>query len=179
MRLNRTSENGRRPISCRAHKKAGDQGFLCCGVPGQYGGPGADFFYNIILSEEGGYGIGSSSLGFFMQSDIVAYYILNHGSQSLKDRWLPPMVSGDAISALGMTEPGCGSDLKALTTTAIRDGDGDGDHYVINGQNCDFVLLACRTDPAKGTKGISMILVETDRPGFASEICWMIIGRSL
>lgn len=180
MRLNRTSENGRRPISCRAHKKAGDQGFLCCGVPGQYGGPGADFFYNIILSEEGGYGIGSSSLGFFMQSDIVAYYILNHGSQSLKDRWLPPMVSGDAISALGMTEPGCGSDLKALTTTAIR----DGDHYVINGQktfiangqNCDFVLLACRTDRAKG---ISMIPVKTDRPGFASEICRMTIRRSL
>ena len=151
-------------------KKAGDQGFLCCGVPDQYGGSGADFFYNIILSEEGGYGIGSSSLGIFMQSDVCAYYIMNHASEELKDRWLPSMVSGEAISALGMTEPGCGSDLKALKTTAIR----DGDSYVINGQKtfitngqcCDFILLACKTDPSKGTKGISLILVEADRPGF-------------
>lgn len=151
-------------------KKAGANGFLCSGMPEQYGGSGADFFYNIILSEEGGYGIGSGSLGIFMQSDIVAYYLLQHGSEALKDRWLPPMVTGDAIGALGMTEPGCGSDLKAITTTARR----EGDEYVItgqktfisNGQSCDFVILACKTDPAKGAKGISLILVEADRPGF-------------
>src|SRR3546814_761222 len=151
-------------------KKAGAQGFLCCGMPEAYGGPGADFFYNIILSEEGGYGIGSASLGIFMQSDIVAYYLLKHGSEELKARWLPDMVSGDAIGALGMTEPSCGSDLKALRTTARR----DGSDYVINGQktfitngqNCDFVVLACKTDPDKGAKGISLILVEADRPGF-------------
>lgn len=151
-------------------KKAGTHGFLCCGIPEKYGGPGADFFYNIILSEEGGYGIGSSSLGIFMQSDIVAYYILKHGSDELKTRWLPGMVSGDVIGALGMTEPSCGSDLKALKTSARR----DGSDYVINGQktfitngqNCDFVVLACKTDPDKGAKGISLILVESDRQGF-------------
>ncbi|ARR55153.1 acyl-CoA dehydrogenase [Rhizorhabdus wittichii DC-6] len=151
-------------------KKAGAQGLLCCGMPEEYGGPGADFFYNIILSEEGGYGIGSSSLGIFMQSDIVAYYLLKHASEELKRRWLPAMVTGEAIGALGMTEPSCGSDLKALRTTARR----EGDEYVIsgqktfitNGQNCDFIVLACKTDPAKGAKGISLILVEADRPGF-------------
>ncbi|ATE66394.1 acyl-CoA dehydrogenase family protein [Rhizorhabdus dicambivorans] len=151
-------------------KKAGAQGLLCCGIPEEYGGPGADFFYNIILSEEGGYGIGASSLGIFMQSDIVAYYLLKHASEELKRRWLPPMVSGDAIGALGMTEPSCGSDLKALRTTARREG---GEYvingqktFITNGQNCDFVVLACKTDPAKGAKGISLILVEADRPGF-------------
>ena len=151
-------------------KKAGGQGLLCCGMPEEYGGPGADFFYNIILSEEGGYGIGASSLGIFMQSDIVAYYLLKHASEELKRRWLPDMVSGDAIGALGMTEPSCGSDLKALRPTARR----EGSEYVINGQktfitngqNCDFIVLACKTDPEKGAKGISLILVEADRPGF-------------
>ena len=151
-------------------KKAGAQGLLCCGVPEQYGGPGADFSYNILLSEEGGYGIGSASLGIFMQSDIVAYYLLNNASDDLKNRWLPRMVRGESIAALGMTEPGGGSDLKAITTTARR----EGDEYVINGQKtfitngqlCDFVVLACKTDANKGAKGISLILVEADRPGF-------------
>jgi acyl-CoA dehydrogenase len=150
--------------------KAGAHGILCCGIPEEFGGPGADFFYNIILSEEGGYGIGSGSLGIFIQSDIVAYYLLKHASDELKAKWLPKMVSGEAVGALGMTEPGSGSDLKALKTTARR----DGDEYVINGQktfitngqHCDFIVLACKTDPSLGAKGISLILVEADRPGF-------------
>ena len=150
--------------------KAGANGFHCCGIPEAYGGPGADFLYNMVLSEEVGYAIGGASVGFSVSSDIVAYYILHSGSAEQKQRWLPEMVSGEAIPAIGMTEPGCGSDLKAVRTTAVR----DGDEYVINGQktfitngqNCDFVLLACSTDPAQGARGISLIIVESDRAGF-------------
>lgn len=150
--------------------KAGANGFHCCGVPEEYGGPGADFLYNMVLSEEVGYAIGGASVGFSVSSDIVAYYLLNNGTEEQKQKWLPKMVSGEAIAAIGMTEPGCGSDLKAVRTSAVR----EGDEYVINGQktfitngqNCDFVLLACSTDPGAGSKGISLIIVETDRPGF-------------
>lgn len=150
--------------------KAGKNGFHCCGVPEEYGGPGADFLYNMVLSEEVGYAIGGASVGFSVSSDIVAYYLLNNGTQEQKQRWLPKMVSGEAIAAIGMTEPGCGSDLKAVRTSAVQ----EGDEYVINGQktfitngqNCDFVLLACTTNPGAGSKGVSLIIVETDRPGF-------------
>lgn len=93
-------------------------------------GPGADFLYNMVLSEEVGYAIGGASVGFSVSSDIVSYYLLHGGSEAQKQRWLPSLVSGEAIAAIGMTEPGCGSDLKAVKTTAVR----DGDQYVINGQ---------------------------------------------
>ena len=150
--------------------KAGENGFHCCGVPAEYGGPGADFLYNMVLSEEVGFAIGGASVGFSVSSDIVSYYLLHGGSEDQKRHWLPRMVTGEAIAAIGMTEPGCGSDLKAMRTTAVQ----EGDEYVINGQktfitngqNCDFVLLACSTDPSAGAKGISLIIVETDRAGF-------------
>lgn len=150
--------------------KAGRNGFHCCGVPEQYGGPGADFLYNMILSEEVGYAIGGASVGFSVSSDIVSYYLLNCGSEEQKQQWLPKMVSGEAIAAIGMTEPGCGSDLKALRTTAVRENDefviNGQKTFITNGQNCDFVLLACKTDPSQGAKGISLIIVESDRAGF-------------
>ena len=150
--------------------KAGENGFHCCGVPAKYGGPGADFLYNMVLSEEVGFAIGGASVGFSVSSDIVSYYLLHGGSEDQKRHWLPKMVTGEAIAAIGMTEPGCGSDLKAMRTTAVQ----EGDEYVINGQktfitngqNCDFVLLACSTDPSAGAKGISLIIVETERAGF-------------
>ena len=150
--------------------KAGENGFHCCGVPEEYGGPGADFLYNMVLSEEVGFAIGGASVGFSVSSDIVAYYLLHNGSNEQKQKWLPKMVSGEAIAAIGMTEPGCGSDLKAMRTTAIQ----KGNEYIINGQktfitngqNCDFVLLACSTDPEAGAKGVSLIIVEADRDGF-------------
>ena len=110
----------------------------------------------MVLSEEVGFAIGGASVGFSVSSDIVAYYLLHGGSEEQKRHWLPKMVTGEAIPAIGMTEPGCGSDLKALRTTAVE----EGDDYVINGQktfitngqNCDFVLLACSTDPKAGRK---------------------------
>tara|TARA_B100000686_G_scaffold221447_1_gene228544 strand:+ start:1175 stop:2314 length:1140 start_codon:yes stop_codon:yes gene_type:complete len=152
-------------------RKAGENGFHCCGIPEEHGGPGADFMYNMVLSEEVGYAVGGASVGFSVSSDIVAYYLLHSGTDEQKQQWLPKMVSGEAIPAIGMTEPGCGSDLKAVRTTAVR----DGDEYVINGQktfitngqNCDFVLLACSTDPEAGAKGISLIIVESNRDGFS------------
>ncbi|MBE97404.1 acyl-CoA dehydrogenase family protein [Marinobacter sp.] len=152
-------------------EKAAENGFLCCGVPEEYGGPGADFLYNMVLSEETGYAIGGASVGFSVQADIVAYYLLSAGTEDQKKYWLPKMVTAEKIAAIGMTEPGVGSDLKNLRTTAVR----DGDEYVINGQktfitngqNCDFVLVACTTDPSAGGRGISLIIVETDRSGFS------------
>jgi len=151
-------------------RSAGEKGLLCCGIPEEYGGPGADFKYNMISSEEIGYAIGGGSCGFALQSDITAYYILNHASEALKQKWLPKMVSGEVISSIAMTEPSTGSDLQAMRTTAIR----DGDEYVINGQktfitngqHSDFVIVACKTDPSLGAKGISLVIVETGTPGY-------------
>jgi len=151
-------------------RSAGEKGLLCCGIPEEYGGPGADFKYNMISSEEIGYAIGGGSCGFALQSDITAYYILNHASEELKQKWLPPMVSGEIISSIAMTEPSTGSDLQAIRTTAIR----DGDEYVINGQktfitngqHSDFVIVVCKTDPTLGAKGISLVIVETGTEGY-------------
>ncbi len=151
-------------------RSAGEKGLLCCGIPEEYGGPGADFKYNMISSEEIGYAIGGGSCGFALQSDITAYYILNHASEALKQKWLPPMVSGEIISSIAMTEPSTGSDLQAIRTTAIR----DGDEYVINGQktfitngqHSDFVIVVCKTDPTLGAKGISLVIVETGTEGY-------------
>jgi alkylation response protein AidB-like acyl-CoA dehydrogenase len=150
-------------------RKAGEAGFLCTNVPEEYGGTGAGFLYNVVLTEELGRA-GATGPGFAVHSDMVATYILSFGTEEQKEQWLPKMVSGEAIGAIGLTEPGGGSDLKALRTRAER----NGDEYVINGQKtyisngqlCDLVVLACKTDPEAGAKGVSLILVEASRPGF-------------
>ena len=125
----------------------------------------------MVLSEEVGFAIGGASVGFSVSSDIVAYYLLHGGNEEQKQHWLPKMVTGEAIAAIGMTEPGCGSDLKALRTSAIQEGDefviNGQKTFITNGQNCDFVLLACSTNPGAGAKGISLIIVEADRAGFS------------
>lgn len=149
--------------------KAGAAGLLCSNAPEEYGGAGADFKYNAVLTEELGRA-GITGPGFAVHSDMAASYILNFGNNDQKKQWLPKMASGETIAALGLTEPGAGSDLKAIKTTAT----GDGDDYIINGQKvyisngqlCDIVILACKTDPAAGAKGMTFIIVETDRPGF-------------
>jgi len=150
-------------------RKAGEAGLLCCNLPEEYGGPGADWLFDVVVIEELAYA-GISGPGFMVHSEMVAPYILAWGSEDMKRAWLPKMVSGEAIGAVGMTEPGAGSDLKELRTRAIRDGDDyviNGQKvYISNGQNCDFVLLACKTDPQAGAKGVSIILAEASREGF-------------
>lgn len=150
-------------------RKAGEAGILCTNVPEAYGGPEAGFLYNVVIAEELGRA-GVTGPGFTVHSDMVASYILSFGTEEQKKRWLPGMVSGEIVGALGLTEPGGGSDLKAMRTRAVRDGDDyviDGQKtYISNGQLCDIVVLACKTDPEAGAKGVSLVVVEADRKGF-------------
>ncbi|MES2291140.1 MAG: acyl-CoA dehydrogenase family protein [Pseudomonadota bacterium] len=150
--------------------KAGAVGMLCPTVPEEYGGLGLDFGYNAIIDEEISYG--GTALGFSLQSDIVVNYLIAYGSEEQKRHWLPKMVSGEVVTAIAMTEPGTGSDLQGIRTTAKK----DGNHYVINGsktyitngQNADLVLVCAKTDTdiEPKWKGVSIILVEADREGF-------------
>lgn len=150
-------------------RKAGEVGLLCPSIPEEYGGFGGDWLYNVIVIEEL-WRRGMSGPGFMVHSDVCAPYILAWGSEELKRRYLPKMVTGEVIGAIGMTEPGAGSDLKAIRTRAVRDGDDyviDGQKvYISNGQLADIVVTACKTDPGSGARGVSLIVVPTDLPGF-------------
>ncbi|WP_169293227.1 acyl-CoA dehydrogenase family protein [Advenella sp. EE-W14] len=149
--------------------KAGQEGLLNCMLPEPYGG-GGDFGHSAVLIEEMGK-VNATGPGFNLHSEIVAPYIFRYGTPEQKDRWLPAMASGNIIGAIAMTEPGTGSDLKAVRTTAQR----EGDHYIINGQktfitnglNADLVIVVCKTDPDLGAKGISLICVDANTPGFS------------
>jgi acyl-CoA dehydrogenase len=149
--------------------KAGEAGLLCCTVPEEYGGLGADYLYDVIVFEEL-WRAGASGPGFLIHTDLVATYILTFGTEDQKKHWLPRMVRGESIGSLGMTEPHAGSDLKAIRTRAQR----DGDDFVINGQKvfisngqlCDVIVLATKTDSAAGAKGVSLFLVDASMPGF-------------
>jgi acyl-CoA dehydrogenase len=150
-------------------REAAQAGLLCCNVSTDYGGMGGDFLHSTILIEEFARA-GATGPTFYLHSDIVAPYLVDFGTEEQKRTWLPRMASGEVVCALGMSEPSGGSDVQAMRTQAIR----DGDHYVINGQkvfitnghSADLLLLACKTDPKARAKGVSLILVETDRPGF-------------
>jgi acyl-CoA dehydrogenase len=149
--------------------KAGAEGLLCCTVPEEYGGLGLDYLFDVVVFEEL-WRVGASGPGFLIHTDLVATYILSFGTEEQKRKLLPKMVRGEAIGSLGMTEPHAGSDLKAIRTRATR----DGDDFVINGQKvfisngqlCDILVLATKTDGTAGAKGITLFLVEGDRPGF-------------
>ncbi len=150
--------------------KMGEQGFLCMNVPEEYGGFGADFLYSVILSEELGK-TGNTGLAAPLHSDIVVPYITAYGSEELKKKYLPGCVSGETITAIAMTEPNTGSDLAAIRTTAVE----DGDEVVINGQktfisngiNCDLLILATK-DPSveNAYQAMDLYLVEAGTPGF-------------
>ena len=150
-------------------RRAGSVGLLCPTVSPEYGGAGGDFLHLSIIDEELGY-TGQSSFTIQTHTDIVAAYIEALGTEEQKHRWLPGMVSGEIIGAVAMTEPQAGSDLKAITTTAVR----DGDEYVINGAktfitngiNASLVIVVCKTAPELGRKGVSLIVVDGEREGF-------------
>ncbi|HEX7716417.1 MAG TPA: acyl-CoA dehydrogenase family protein, partial [Marmoricola sp.] len=150
--------------------KAGEAGLLCFDVAEEYGGAGvADFRYNVILSEEQTR-VGASGPGFSVHTDIIVPYLSAIANDEQKRRWLPGCVSGETITAIAMTEPGAGSDLQGIRTTAVD----KGDHYLLNGAktfisngiNADLVIVVARTDPEAGHKGISLLVVERGMAGF-------------
>ncbi len=151
-------------------RKAGALGLLCCTMPEAYGGSGVDRLYSAILMEEQAYALDSAS-GFALHSDIVANYINNFGNEAQKQAWLPRMASGDVIAAIAMTEPGTGSDLQGIRTTAVL----DGDDYVVNGSKifitngylCDMAVVAVKTGSSeKGSANISLLIMDAHSPGF-------------
>jgi acyl-CoA dehydrogenase len=151
--------------------KAGELGLLCCSIPEEYGGGGGSFAHDLAVLEAQARAL-DTGFGNSVHSGIVAHYILAYGTEEQRRRWLPEMAAGEAIAAVAMTEPGAGSDLKNIKTTAIR----EGDHYVVNGSKtfisngsmADLIVVVAKTDPAAGAKGVSLIVVETaDSQGFS------------
>jgi len=168
---NREKWEAQQHVDRRIWNRAGELGLLCTTMPEEFGGAGTDRLYSVILMEEQSYA-GDSGTGFSLHSDIVANYINNFGSKEQKLNWLPKMASGEMVGAIAMTEPGTGSDLQGVKTTAVV----DGDDYVLNGSKifitngylCDLVVVVAKTgNSGEGSKDISLIVVEADRKGFS------------
>jgi acyl-CoA dehydrogenase len=138
-------------------------------MPEQYGGSEADKRYSVVLMEEGAR-VNATGLGFGLHSEIVAPYLLHYGNDHIKQTYLPKMASGEMIGAIAMTEPGAGSDLQGIRTSAVRDGDEyliDGSKiFITNGWHCDLVIVVAKTDATRGAKGTSLFVVDTSMPGF-------------
>ncbi|WP_137124076.1 acyl-CoA dehydrogenase family protein [Roseomonas sp. HF4] len=150
--------------------KAGAEGILCPMLAEEWGGAGADFGYSAVIMEEIGR-TNATGVGFPLHSDIVVPYIEEFAAPEKKREWLPRMARGEIITAIAMTEPGMGSDLKAVKTHARRDGSdwviNGSKTFISNGQNCGLVVVVCKTDPGAGRRGISLICVEEGTKGFA------------
>lgn len=151
-------------------RRAGENGLLGCWIPERDGGLGADLLCDLVVCEELGR-VGATGPGFPLHSVIVAPYIVHHGAESLKQKVLPKMVQGEYVAAIAMTEPGTGSDLAAIKTKAERQGDGwviNGQKtFITNGQNADVIVVACKTAPELGARGVSLLVVTADMPGFS------------
>jgi len=151
-------------------RKAGREGLLCPMLATDYGGGGGDFGHSAVIAEESA-ALNLSGVSFGLHSDIVAPYIERLGSEAQKRHWLPRCASGETVLAIAMTEPGTGSDLKSIRTTARREGDewvvNGAKTFISNGLQCDLVVVVAKTDPTQqGSKAMSLVLVEADRPGF-------------
>lgn len=146
-------------------EKSGDAGLLCASMPEEFGGAGGTYAHEAVIAEALGH-TGGDGFGICLHNSIVAPYILHYGSEEQKRRWIPRMASGELIGAIAMTEPGAGSDLQGVKTTAAR----DGNHFVINGsktfitngQHANLVIVVTKTDPSAGAKGTTLMVVETD-----------------
>ncbi len=149
---------------------AGEAGLLCPAIPDEYGGGGGDRLHSAIVMEELARA-GSSGPGFSLHSDIVAPYILAYGTEDQRKRYLPAMAKGEIIGAIAMSEPGAGSDLQGVRTTALKRGNGyvmnGSKTFITNGQNADVVIVVAKTDPALGAKGITLFLVDAAASGFS------------
>ena len=157
-------------VSREVWEKAGENGFLCMDAPEEYGGMGeTDYRYLAILAHEMGYA-GAHGPGYIIQNELVVPYLMAFGNEEQKKKYLPKMATGELITALAMTEPNTGSDLQGIKSTAIK----NGDHYILNGQKTfisngilsDMVIVACKTDPDQGAKGMSLLLVDREMEGF-------------
>ena len=162
-------------VSREAWLKAGELGLLCASMPAEYGGGGVDRLYSVIVMEELARA-GATGPGFGLHSEIVAPYIQRYGSEEQKRRYLPRMAKGEIVGAIAMTEPGAGSDLQGVRTTARRDG-GDlilngAKTFITNGYMSDLVIVVAKTDPAAGARGTSLVLVEAGAPGSARAATW-------
>lgn len=145
--------------------EAGAAGLLGVSVPEQYGGHGGDFRHDmVVLDQQAKHGVDGFAAS--LHNTIILPYLVRHGTEEQKRKYLPRLISGDLVSAIAMTEPGVGSDLQSITTTALKDGNGyrinGAKTYISNGQTADFVVVVAKTDPEARAKGISLLLLETE-----------------
>jgi len=169
-------------VSRESWRVLGENGFLCMQVGEEYGGLGIDDYrYNAIFNEEFGFaGCGSTAVGYPLHSDIVCPYILHYGNEAIKQKYLPKMVSGEYIGSIAMTEPGAGSDLQNIKTTAID----KGDHYLVNGSKTfitngylsSVAVVAVKTNPNEGAKGTSLIVIDDTMKGYTKGMPFQKVG---